>query len=126
MADIKLSISKDHWEFHYLQLEGHHDRLHHLASGQAGALHPLREDGGHEHVRRWPHPQPVGEARHHQTGDGEGGEGGPGEAQPHQSHPQASEGEEDGVEVAAVQPQINIFISWNIFVGWNIFGWKIF
>ena len=95
--------------FHYLQLEGHHDRLHHLASGQAGALHPLREDGGHEHVRRWPHPQPVGEARHHQTGDGEGGEGGPGEAQPHQSHPQASEGEEDGVEVAAVQPQIYFF-----------------
>ena len=39
------------------------DRHHHLASVQAGTLHPLREGGGQEHVSGRPNPQPVGEAR---------------------------------------------------------------
>ena len=88
----------------HLQLESHHDGLHHLTGRHAGALHLLGEDGGHEDVGGGADPETVGEAGDDEARDGEIGEAGLGEAEAEEKHAEASEREEDGVEIAAVQP----------------------
>ena len=62
----------------------------------------LTEECRHKDVGGRPQPQPVGQAPHHQAGDGQHGEGRVGEAQAHRHHGQGGQEEEQGHDVLTV------------------------
>ena len=104
-----MEISEKHYNetvgdqgLRYLQLDCVSQRPGHSASRHPGSFHILTEQSGHEDVGSRPHPQPVGQPRHHQTGQGQHGEDREGEAEPHHHHGQGGHQEKHGGDVLAV------------------------
>ena len=79
-----------------------------LRDGSSNAFIFLCEERGHKNVRDWPHAQPEARPRHHQTGDGEGGAEGGGveEAEAQPQHGGSRGGQENNVDILAVQPRL--------------------
>ena len=72
--------------------------------GDPCSFHILSEECRHENIGGRPQSQPVGQARHHQGGEGQHGQDRVGEAQSHHHHGQGGHQEEHGRDVPTVKP----------------------